>query len=127
MTEKELYSDFDIRISIFENDIYESEAFYVPALKTMFLSDKIAEEDRMKVVLHELGHKNHLPHLYPIFREKYEIQVNRNMIHYLIKEELYLYSDEEFNYISFMEKYKLKTIADETMVKEEYQKLLAEH
>ena len=49
------------------------------------------------------------------------------MIHYLIKEELYLYSDEEFNYISFMEKYKLKTIADETMVKEEYQKLLAEH
>ena len=30
----------------------------------------------------------------------------------------------EFNYVHIMEKYNLKTIADEVMVKEEYQVLL---
>ena len=43
------------------------------------------------------------------------------MIHHLMKEELSTYDDvEDFNYARFMQKYNLKTIADETMVKEEY-------
>jgi hypothetical protein len=32
----------------------------------------------------------------------------------------------DFNYIKFMEKYKLKTIADETMVIDEYKSLINE-
>ena len=72
MTEKELASDLGIKIEVFEDILFPDEAFYIPALKTMFLSDAISEDKRVQVALHE------------------------------------------------MEKYNLKTIADETMVKEEY-------
>ena len=82
------------------------------------------EEDQVKTILHELGHRNHLPHLYTIFREKYETQANRNIIHHLMKAELEEYEDkEQFNYLAFMQKYKLKTIADEAMVKEKFYNL----
>lgn len=125
MTEKELCSELGIKFFIFENALYEDEAFYIAGLRTMFLSNKILEEDRVKTILHELGHRNHLPHLYAIFREKYETQANRNMIHYLMKAELAECEDKEhFNYLTFMQKYKLKTIADEAMVKDEFYSLV---
>lgn len=127
MTEKELSQKFDIRISVFDNQEMEDEeeAFYIPELRTIFISDKIADEDRVKVILHELGHQGHLPHLYQIFREKYELQANRNMIYHLLKEELEECEDSsEFNYLVFMEKHNLKTIADEAMIKEEYWNLI---
>ncbi|WP_369351005.1 ImmA/IrrE family metallo-endopeptidase [Streptococcus hillyeri] len=125
MTIKELSQKFEINIHIFEEHEFEDEdeAFYISELRTMFVSSKIAEQDRVKVILHELGHEGHLPHLYQIFREKHELQANRNMIHHLLKAELDEYGSECFNYITFMEKYKLKTIADETMVKEEFYNL----
>lgn len=127
MTEKELFQEFGIRISVFDNEIHNAdsdEAFYISSLKTMFISSKIPHEDRIKVILHELGHKNHLPHLYTVFREKYETQANRHMIHYLVKAELEECEDKEhFNYLDFMKKYKLKTVADETMIKEEFNNL----
>lgn len=41
------------------------------------------------------------------------------------KSELEEYEDkEQFNYLAFMQKYKLKTIADETMVKDEFYNLV---
>lgn len=129
MTEKELFQEFGIRISVFDNEIHNAdsdEAFYISALKTMFISSKIPPEDRIKITLHELGHKDHLTHLYSIFREKYEAQANRNMIRYLMKAELDEFDEkEQFNYLTFMQKYKLKTIADEAMVKEEYLNLIS--
>ena len=129
MTEKELFQEFGIRISVFDNEIHNAdsdEAFYISSLKTMFISPKIPPEDRIKITFHELGHKDHLTHLYSIFREKYEAQANRNMIHYLMKAELEEYEDkEQFNYLAFMQKYKLKTIADEAMIKEEYNNLVS--
>lgn len=125
MTEKELCSGLGIKFFVFEDALYEDEAFYISGLRTMFLSDKIMEEDRVKTILHELGHRNHLPHLYTIFREKYEAQANRNMIHHLLEAELKELDDvSNFNYIRFMETYKLKTIADEAMVKEEFYRLV---
>lgn len=125
MTEREFCEKFHIRIHIFEKSEFEDEeeAFYIPGLRTMFVSSQIAAQDRVKVILHELGHKEHLPHLYSIFREKYELQANRNMIHHLLKSELDENGRDDFNYITFMEKYKLKTIADEAMVKEEFYNL----
>lgn len=72
MTEKELAYNLGIKIEVFEDALFPDEAFYIPALKTMFLSDAISEDKTV------------------------------------------------FNYLVFMEKYNLKTIADETMVKEEY-------
>ncbi|HEP1785341.1 TPA: ImmA/IrrE family metallo-endopeptidase [Streptococcus suis] len=125
MTEKELFEEFGVKIEIYENQLFEDESFYIPELLTMFLSDAIPETKRVQVTLHELGHKGHMPHIYRMFREKCELEANRNMIHHLLKEELEIAEDRtQFNYLVFMEKYKLKTIADETMVKEEYLNLV---
>ncbi|MDY4001618.1 MAG: ImmA/IrrE family metallo-endopeptidase [Streptococcus orisratti] len=125
MTEKELFEEFGVKIEIYENQLFEDEAFYIPELLTMFLSDAIPETKRVQVTLHELGHKGHMPHIYQMFREKCELEANRNMIHHLMKEELEQAEDRTvFNYLVFMEKYNLKTIADETMVLEEYYNLL---
>ena len=121
MTEKEFSQNLGIDIEIFEDGLFPDEAFYIPALQTMFLSDAISDEKRVQVALHEIGHKNHAPDTYRIFREKCELEANRNMIHHLIKAELDIAEDTTtFNYLVFMEKYNLKTIADETMVKVEY-------
>ncbi|MGQ7662968.1 ImmA/IrrE family metallo-endopeptidase [Streptococcus suis] len=126
MTEKELFEEFGVKIEIYENQLFEDEAFYIPELLTMFLSDAIPEIKRVQVALHELGHKGHMPHIYQMFREKCELEANRNMIHHLLKEELEIAEDRtQFNYLVFMEKYKLKTIADEAMVKEEYYNLVS--
>ena len=124
MTEKEIFDEFGVKIEIFENELYEDEAFYIPPLKTMFLSDAIAGNDRIKVALHELGHRGHLPHLYQVFREEYELEANRTMIHYLVKEALATLEDaREFNYVDFMKCHNLTTVADEVMVMEEYRNL----
>lgn len=121
MTEKEFSQNLGIGIEIFEDGLFPEEAFYIPALKTMFLSDAISDEKRVQVALHEIGHRNHAPDTYRLFRDKCELEANRNMIHHLMKAELDIAEDKTvFNYLVFMEKYNLKTIADETMVKEEY-------
>ncbi|MBO0365200.1 MULTISPECIES: ImmA/IrrE family metallo-endopeptidase [Streptococcus] len=125
MTEKEFSQNLGIDIEIFEDGLFPDEAFYIPALKTMFLSDAISDEKRVQVALHEIGHRNHAPDTYRLFRERCELEANRNMIHYLMKAELdECEAKEYFNYLDFMKKYKLKTIADETMVKEEFQNLI---
>lgn len=125
MTEKEFSQNLGIDIEIFEDGLFPDEAFYIPALQTMFLSDAISDEKRVQVALHEIGHRNHAPDTYRLFREKCELEANRNMIHHLMKAELDIAEDvTTFNYLVFMEKYNLKTIADETMVKEEYLALL---
>lgn len=68
-----------------------------------------------------MEHRNHSTDIYENFRERCELEANRNMIHHLMKAELDIAEDKTvFNYLVFMEKYNLKTIADETMVKEEY-------
>ncbi|MDS4435313.1 ImmA/IrrE family metallo-endopeptidase, partial [Streptococcus pneumoniae] len=114
MTEKEFSQNLGIDIEIFEDGLFPDEAFYIPALKTMFLSDAISDEKRVQVALHEIGHRNHAPDTYQLFREKCELEANRNMIHHLMKAELDIAEDATtFNYLVFMEKYNLKTIADE--------------
>ena len=86
---------------------------------------RLSDDDQKKGALHELGHREHLPCNYQANREKCELQANRNMIHHLMKAELDECEDKNnFNYISFMKKYQLKTIADEEMVKEEFYNLV---
>lgn len=125
MTEKELCQKFNINIHIFQNnDVEDDEVFYIDSIRTVFVSNKIAKNERVKYILHEIGHKGQLPHLYQTFREKYELQANRNMIHHLIKSELDDIDDyTAFNYLAFMEKYDLNTMADEAMVMEEFYNL----
>lgn len=72
-----------------------------------------------------MGHKEHTPVQYEVNRELCELQADRSMIHHLLEEELKTLDDvSEFNYIHFMERYNLKTIANETMVIDEYKSLI---
>lgn len=72
-----------------------------------------------------MGHKEHTPVQYEVNRELCELQADRSMIHHLLEEELKTMDDvSEFNYIHFMERYNLKTIANETMVIDEYKSLI---
>ncbi|HEQ4389443.1 TPA: ImmA/IrrE family metallo-endopeptidase [Streptococcus pyogenes] len=79
-----------------------------------------------KVIYHELGHREHTASYYKLNKEKAELQADRCMIHHLLKEELSYWDNmEDFNYIQFMEKYELTSIADEVMVKEELEFLIS--
>lgn len=44
MTEKELCSNLGIYFFVFDDELYEDEAFYIPGIRTIFLSDRITEE-----------------------------------------------------------------------------------
>lgn len=97
---------------------------YNKPFDTVFVNSYLDDIDKKKVTYHELGHRHHTKADYEFNRERCELQADRNMIHHLLKEELDLMDDhKEFNYVSFMEKYRLKTMADETMVKEEFNNL----
>ncbi|QBX14336.1 hypothetical protein Javan135_0003 [Streptococcus phage Javan135] len=79
-----------------------------------------------KVIYHELGHREHTASYYKLNKEKAELQTDRCMIHHLLKEELSYWDNmEDFNYIQFMEKYELTSIADEVMIKEELEFLIS--
>ncbi|WP_346744057.1 ImmA/IrrE family metallo-endopeptidase [uncultured Streptococcus sp.] len=125
MTVKELCALEGVSLCYFDGSEWHSPGFFYPALKVLAIDINLSEQDQKQVALHELGHKEHTPVQYEVNRELCELQADRNMIHYLLEEELKIMDDvSEFNYVHFMEKYKLKTIADETMVKEEYKALL---
>lgn len=79
-----------------------------------------------KVIYHELGHREHTASYYKLNKEKAELQADRCMIHHLLKEELSYWDNlEDFNYVHFMEKYELTSIADEVIVKEELEFLIS--
>ena len=126
MTLNELCDEYCVEQCLFDGSGWHSKGFYNPTTNVLCIDDNLSEQEQLQVALHEFGHIKHLPHLYPVFREKYELQSNRNMIHHLMKAELEVCDDkEDFNYLIFMEKYRLKTISDEIMVKEEYFNLVS--
>ena len=121
MTVRELCAQEGVNLCYFDGTGWHSPGFFNPTLKLLAIDINLSERDQKQVALHELGHKEHSQYQYNLNREMCELQADRNMIHYLLEEELKTMDDiSEFNYVHFMEKYNLKTIADETMVKEEY-------
>lgn len=124
MTLDELCEEFGVELCLFDASNWHSSGFYNPDTKVLAVDINLSELEQKQVALHELGHKEHFPSQYRIFRERCELDANKNMIHHLMKEELALTEDRtQFNYLVFMEKYKLKTMADEAMVKEEFYNL----
>lgn len=112
------------QIAYFDGRDSGIKGVYNKPFDTVFVNAYLDEIERKKVTYHELGHKNHNAIDYKYNRERCELQADRNMIHHLMKEELSTYDDvEDFNYARFMQKYNLKTIADETMILEEYNNL----
>ena len=121
MTVRELCAQEGVNLCYFDGTGWHSPGFFNPTLKLLAIDINLSEQDQKQVALHELGHKEHSQYQYNLNREMCELQADRNMIHYLLEEELKTMDDvSEFNYVHFMEKYNLKTIANETMVKEEY-------
>ncbi|CMY00988.1 phage protein [Streptococcus pneumoniae] len=73
----------------------------------------------LRVLLHELGHKDHTRSEYQNARLRCENEADRNMIHHLVKDALESLDDPtEFDYLKFMSYYNLKTVTNEIMVKE---------
>lgn len=126
VTEKEIISHFQIRIIDFDGDLMPDElGFYEKETNTAFLSSKLNKKERVKVLLHELGHKDHTRSEYQNARLRCENEADRNMIHHLVKDAIESLDDPtEFDYLKFMSFYDLKTMTNEIMVKEEYQTLI---
>ena len=125
MTVKELCDLEGVSLCYFDGSEWHSPGFFNPALKVLAIDINLSEQDQKQVALHELGHKKHTPVQYEVNRELCELQADRSMIHHLLEEELKTMDDvSEFNYIHFMERYNLKTIANETMVIDEYRSLI---
>ena len=125
MTVKELCILEGASLCYFDGSEWHSPGFFNPALKVLAIDINLSEQFQKQVALHELGHKEHTPVQYEVNRELCELQADRSMIHHLLEEELKTLDDvSEFNYIHFMERYNLKTIANETMVIDEYKSLI---
>lgn len=126
VTEKEIISHFQVRIIDFDGNLMPDElGFYEKETNTAFLSSKLSKKERIKVLLHELGHKDHTRSEYQNARLRCENEADRMMIHYLVKDALESLDDPtEFDYLKFMSYYDLKTMTNEIMVKEEYRTLV---
>lgn len=120
MTESELLEQFNVSLCEFDSSQWSRNGFIDPINRVVYINRDLPAERRLKVLLHELGHLEHDPKHYERLREKYEAQANRDMIRGLLKNE----SLDDFNYVRFMERYNLKTIANETMVIDEYKSLI---
>lgn len=126
MTEKEIISHFQIRIIDFDGNLMPDElGFYEKETNTAFLSSKLDKKERVKVLLHELGHKGHTRSEYQNARLRCENEADRMMIHYLLKDALRSLEDpKDFDFLKFMSYYDLKSVTEEIMVKEEYRSLV---
>ena len=114
-------------IEIIFQDLGEIKGFHVrnAGFSLIIINNKLSELMIIIVLLHELGHLEHIGAIYRHSSIRCENEANRHMIHKLLEEELASSDDHQsFNFLHFMQKHKLKTVTDETMVKEEYLALL---
>lgn len=123
--EKELLEQYEVSLYTFEPDQWFGRGFYDAETRTIFLNSSLSPAERHRVLLHELGHLEHIGSIYRHSAMRCENEANRFMIRHLVKEELARCDDPKtFNWTAFATKYNLKTITDEEMVKEEYLMLL---
>ncbi|MGT2969072.1 ImmA/IrrE family metallo-endopeptidase [Streptococcus azizii] len=129
MTEQDIIASFGIVVRYFDGDLMPDElGFYDKTTRTAFLSDRLSEKEKVKVLLHELGHENHSISEYHFARIKCENEADRNMVHHLVKDAIQQLDDiKDFNYLHFMEYYNLTTTTAEIMVKEEFYGILEEY
>ena len=123
--EKELLEQYEVSLYTFEPDQWSGRGFYDAETRTIFLNSSLSPAERHRVLLHELGHLEHIGSIYRHSSIRCENEANRFMNRRLVEEELATCDDPKtFNWTAFATKYNLKTITDEEMVKEEYLMLL---
>jgi hypothetical protein len=126
MTDKEMLCKKGINLYLFDNNIWNRNGIYIKEINTIFINRELSDKEIHKVLLHELGHIDHLPSIYEIAKIRCENEANRNMIHHLVKDAVSSLEDvHDFNYLNFMKYHNLKTVTDEIMVMEEYYGLVA--
>ncbi|VTS13415.1 phage protein [Streptococcus pseudoporcinus] len=112
-------------VNYFDGRETGNNGLYIQPHDVIFINAYLDDIDKKKVLYHELGHVGQYLENYSFLKEKFEAQANRNMIHHLLKE--YISSldyIEDFNVCRFMDAYRLKTIANEAMVIEEFKNLI---
>ena len=124
MTIEEICDKHGVQIAYFDKELWHRHGVYIDEIKIVFVNKALSSDAQKRVVLHELGHLNHSGTEYAINPTKCENEANRSMIHALLKEELKGIEKEDFNYLSFMERHKLKTTTDELMVIDEFYRLV---
>lgn len=124
MTIEEICDSEGVTLAYFDNDLWKRPGMIISDLKIIFINKSLTREAQKRVLLHELGHLNHTEANYTINPIKCENEANRAMIHELLREELNQIDKEDFNYLNFMEKHKLKTTTDELMVIDEFYRLV---
>lgn len=124
MSIEEICDEAGVTLAYFDNDLWPRHGMIISDLKIIFVNKSLTREARERVILHELGHLNHTEANYTINPIKCENEANRAMIHALLREELNNIDKEDFNYLNFMERHKLKTTTDELMVIDEFYRLV---
>ena len=95
----------------------------ISPMSASFTLTVLSQEEREKVILHELGHINHDPANYKRLLYKYENEADRFMIRHLISEELAQYEVSDLNWLQFAERHKISTTWGEDMIQEEFYRL----
>ncbi len=125
ITKESVCAERGIDLVYFDGRDTDNKGIYNKKHNLIAVDTYLDEIEKKKTIYHEIGHQDHDPSQYDRRREQYELQADRNMIHYLLKEELENIDDiREFNYIHFMDKYDLNTMVNEAMVIEEFNNLV---
>lgn len=124
MTIEELVDSHGATLAYFDNELWPRPGMILSDMKIIFVNKSLTREAQKRVILHELGHLEHTTAEYTINPIKCENEANRAMIHELLREELNSIDKEDFNYLNFMERHKLKTVTDELMVIDEFYRLV---
>ncbi|BAL69512.1 hypothetical protein SMULJ23_1178 [Streptococcus mutans LJ23] len=122
---QELLNKYNVFLYFFDDHILQRDGFYIPSIKTIFINNKLNEDEQFRVILHELGHLKHLSYNHINLIVKHENEANRFMIRKLIEEQLRIQDEGNFNWLLFAKQHHLNTICDETMIQEEYKKLIS--
>ena len=125
MTIEELVDSHGVTLAYFDNKLWHRPGVYIKEINIIFINRELSENAKRRVLYHELGHMNHSAELYKNNHTRCENEANRHMIHKLLEEELALSDDHQsFNYLHFMQKHELRTVADELMVIDEFYRLV---
>lgn len=124
MSIEEICDLHGVRIAYFDKELWHRHGIYVDEIKIVFVNKALSSDAQKRVILHELGHLNHSEANYTINPIKCENEANRAMISELLREELEQTDKEDFNYLNFMERHKLKSVTDELMVIDEFYRLV---